>query len=694
MHCCGPRRCRLWVDFFSNLTDVTSAVHMPYRPDIDGLRAVAILSVVIFHAFPTVLKGGFVGVDVFFVISGFLIAGILLREIREGTFSLAHFYARRARRIFPALLLVMGVVAVLGWFLLLPGEFYQLLRHIASGAGFIINFVLKGEAGYFDNAAEEKPLLHLWSLAVEEQYYLVLPLVLWMAARRRWSTAMVLLGLAAFSFGFNLYYMKADETAAFFYPHARLWELLLGSVLACWVAAAADVRHGGTGGGLAIRWCRWLARWPASATWLRHAASVLGLVLIAAALALVSKNNRFPGYWALLPVLGAVLIIAAGPMAVVNRHLLARPLMVWIGLISFPLYLWHWPLLSLARIVEGGEPSPSLMLGIVALSVVLSWGTYALLEKRVRSARRGPRVAWVLTGLLALVGTGALTLERADVYARWWGETDKYLLTQSAVGKRGCQLSWHGPVEGQRVCEHLPQAPTKVTKLGNSDDGGLSLQLEASTKVALLGNSHGAELSFALAEALNARGVGLIQLTMNGCPLAYRIHPGDSPRGRNCAAWHEKAVTSLLNSNTIEAVVISYYNMGTPAGVDDPAYLGMMESLTRELKAAGKQVVLVLQAPLMDRHINYYIRRSMGRDDMVSMSRDQWRGRYAGGYRLRTLVAPHAVVIDPADLLCDDETCYAIRGGVSQYFDDDHMSLMGVRPVAAAVVDALNVGQH
>jgi len=208
--------------------------HPKYRPDIDGLRALAVLSVVLYHAhaFPKVLKGGFIGVDIFFVISGFLISTIIFSGLERGSFSFFDFFCRRIRRIFPALLLVLISCYAFGWFVLLADEYKQLGKHIAAGAGFVSNFVLWTESGYFDAGAETKPLLHLWSLGIEEQFYIVWPLILWWAWKKKFNLFTITLVLAFFSFGLNLAKYRVNGVADFYSPQTRFWELLAGALLA------------------------------------------------------------------------------------------------------------------------------------------------------------------------------------------------------------------------------------------------------------------------------------------------------------------------------------------------------------------------------------------------------------------------------------------------------------------------------
>jgi peptidoglycan/LPS O-acetylase OafA/YrhL len=358
--------------------------HPKYRADIDGLRAVAVLSVVGYHAFAGSVPGGFIGVDVFFVISGFLISSILFENLQRGSFSFVEFYARRIRRIFPALLLVLTACYACGWMILLPDEFAQLCKHIAGGAGFVANFVLWGENGYFDGSAATKPLLHLWSLGIEEQYYIVWPLILWIAWKRRLNFLMVTLGLAVISFALNVVDVSTDLLAAFYSPQTRYWELLIGAALA-YAALRGKLTPAGTAGAVS----------PAGT--LAHASSLAGAALIGASVAVISEQRSFPGWWALLPTAGAALLVAAGPQGIVNRTVLCHRVMVWFGVISYPLYLWHWPLLSFVRIVENGFPSRPARTGAVLLAIVLAWLTYRLIEKPFRSGRAGHAKVVVLS---------------------------------------------------------------------------------------------------------------------------------------------------------------------------------------------------------------------------------------------------------------------------------------------------------
>ena len=333
----------------------THLIHPKYRPDIDGLRAIAVLSVVGYHAFPNWISGGFIGVDIFFVISGFLISSIILSNLEKDNFSLIEFYSRRIKRIFPALLLVMLACLVFGWFVLFAEEYKSLGKHIAGGAGFISNFILWREVGYFDNAAETKPLLHLWSLAIEEQFYIFWPLLLAFVWKRKLSFVSIIIIVTAISFVVNIYTINKNPSSAFFLPIPRFWELMVGGSLA------------------------YIALHKYQLNSYNNFQSVFGIILFAVGFSLINQDYAFPGWWVLLPTLGAFFIISAGPNAWLNKHILSNKLLVWVGLISYPLYLWHWPLLVFARIIYV-EPSFEVRIAAVLFSVLLAWLTFRFIE--------------------------------------------------------------------------------------------------------------------------------------------------------------------------------------------------------------------------------------------------------------------------------------------------------------------------
>ncbi len=388
------------------------ASHPKYRSDIDGLRAVAVLAVVAYHAFPRVIPGGYIGVDAFFVISGFLISTIILENLEQRTFSFREFYSRRVRRIFPALIIMLLGVLALGWLSLTSDELTQLGKHVSAGATFSNNFFLQSESGYFDSSSETKPLLHLWSLGIEEQFYLVWPLILWIVWKSKIRIITVILLLGVVSFYFNVDGVVTDPVSTFYSPQTRFWELMSGGVLA-WSAIyvkQSDLKLRLLLDRLLKRLIFQSSRAPDGKT-LSNLLATAGLMFIAVCLFAFDKWTPYPGLFAMVPVLGTLLIIYAGPSGWVNQTLLSNKVLVWFGLISFPLYLWHWPLISFAWIVGGGVPSKMVRFTLVLLAILLAWLTKVLIEKpfRVGQARNKFKVS-ILCVALTIVGLAGVAL--------------------------------------------------------------------------------------------------------------------------------------------------------------------------------------------------------------------------------------------------------------------------------------------
>lgn len=380
---------------------------LPYRGDIDGLRAVAVLAVITFHFFPAKARGGFVGVDIFFVISGYLISSIIYKEIEAQSFSIMEFYVRRVRRIYPALFLVLVTVCAAGWIFLMPSAFVLLGKQIVGGAAFIANIVLWLQSGYFSVASASKPLLHLWSLGVEEQFYLVFPLICVLLSRSKsnWVMPAGFLAIGIGSMMLNVAFVGRYREAVFYLPFSRLWELLAGAALSLFQRRDAQSTLIG----------RFLFSW-------RHGIAFLGLALLVVSIFTITPLMSFPGWWGLLPTVGSVLIIAAGHDAWSNRYFLSCKPAVFIGLISYPLYLWHWPILSFARIatdhLSGTDLSPLVKLLLGFLSVVMAYLTYRLVELPVRAVRQaGDRRKGALVWFSCVLTAGLFGL----VVIRWGG---------------------------------------------------------------------------------------------------------------------------------------------------------------------------------------------------------------------------------------------------------------------------------
>lgn len=365
-----------------------------YRPDIDGLRAIAILLVVAFHYYPNwiegskYIQGGFVGVDIFFVISGYLITSIILNNIRNHTFSIEEFYAKRIRRIFPALLAMLSTVFLFGWYVLLPNEFRLLAKHILGGIGFSSNFVLSNEVGYFDDAIDVKPLLHLWSLGIEEQFYILWPALLLLIFSRKLLSLVIIFFIA--SFLANIFLVQNDPPLVFYSTFTRAWELILGGIIAAFNLSALKLSH-------------------VKNTLFVNLISSTGILCITLSVLYLNGRIAYPYYYGLIPTLGACLIIIAGKNAFFNKYILSNRLIVYIGLISFPLYLWHWPLLVLYKIsLNLDAVSFTARATLVIVCFILASATYHLVEIPIRNFGRNA-VKYLIIYALSLASLATLS---------------------------------------------------------------------------------------------------------------------------------------------------------------------------------------------------------------------------------------------------------------------------------------------
>ena len=468
---------------------------LEYRADIDGLRAIAVLPVVMFHAFPSVLSGGFIGVDVFFVISGFLISSIMLKELAQERFSYRTFYARRIRRLVPSLALVLTASVAAGWVALFPHEFASLGRNVAGAAAFVSNFVLYRQSGYFDSAAEAKPLLHLWSLGIEEQFYLVWPLLLATITPRPRGALLSCILMLAVSFALNVYVTRTNASEAFYMPFTRWWELMTGAILGWFTVFGAPAFLYGS-----------VDRFLLAPNWIaREIGAAAGLSLILGGTIGMHNSIEFPGWWALVPVSGANLLIASKG-AWLNRKVLASTPLVAIGIISYPLYLWHWPLLAFARAsAPSGEPSAFVIAGLVAVSFVLAALTYLGIEKPIRFGKWRKTAARPLCAVLMVVGISGIAISYNEGFPKRISDGLRAVIAGELIPKPYSYHDWR--IE---TC-FIDDSKSNWKFAGECyGDGRRPL-------VMLWGSSTAASIYPALVGALNRVGYGLAQFTAVDC---------------------------------------------------------------------------------------------------------------------------------------------------------------------------------
>jgi peptidoglycan/LPS O-acetylase OafA/YrhL len=624
---------------------------MEYRPDIDGLRAVAVLSVIGFHAGGTLFPGGYVGVDIFFVISGFLITSIIARQLHLGRFSFWDFYARRCKRIFPALIIVLGAVFAYGWVFLLPDEYERLGKHTAAGAGFISNFVFWAESGYFDKAAEAKPLLHLWSLGIEEQFYLLWPPLLVWAWRRKWDPFTIAVAIVGASFALNIMLVSLWQDSGMYYlPPARFWELLLGGAFAyVHLFRKQDLEN------VLKRLRAVLPR--SSVISLENIQATTGLVLIVVAVAVLNKGTLFPGWWGLLPTMGALLLISAGPAAWINRKLLGSSAFVWIGLISYPLYLWHWPVLSYVQIVGDGTPSQTTKAAAVALAFLLAWLTYQIIEKPVR--RQSNEAAWVLIASLIVVAGIGLASFSHQLHAR----SEKYGIDRivKATSERGY--------------------PGRL-KSSHTADGYHFEQGVGSPKVLFVGDSNMEQYYPRIDKLLTEQPQetrGVLFVTQPGClPIPYMKGFAQT----KCAGLAERG-WALAEHADVDRVVIAAGWSGYDVfdSSDSERAFASLTSTVANYRRGGRQVYLILPIPVgTGFDPSRLVARSLLDFGFKIVDRPVERVKVDAeikpmASRLTEIAqATGAEVIDPVNYLCGNGNCPTFTGdGMPIYMDAGHL---------------------
>lgn len=667
--------------------------HSSYRPDIDGLRAVAVVSVILFHTFPKWVNGGFAGVDVFFVISGFLISSILFKSIDNGAFNFYDFYARRAKRIFPSLLVVLTTCTILGWYVLTTDEFRQLGKHIAAGAAFIANFSFWSESGYFDNSAETKPLLHLWSLGIEEQFYIVWPILLYWGHKKQVSFLHLGLALAIPSFFLNVILVSSHANAAFYLPIFRFWELLAGGLLAYIKPHGSEPPTG-------------IAALDVfkQATFL-NICSIAGAALLASSFMLLDKSKLFPGWWALMPVSGTLLLIAAGPEALVNKRLLSNRAMVWVGLISYPAYLWHWPLLTFGRILEGGFMSKELRFALLVATIVLAAATHIFVERRLPDFNIGAAARRVGRLDLARLLYGCMAVAFSVGFAAQYGWLQSRSRTTDVDKVLAAQLDWDYP---PKTFSRLSgQGANFFVGLGESSEFTLFIgdsiveQYAPRIELLLRKNPH------AFNSAIFATGPACPPLP-NVYHIAAHAHP-------ICPSV-TKAAYEIAADAKVTAVVIGgnwdnylsknnselyYKDNRLFANYSDPRALGAaldaFEERVAELSKV-KRVYILLNSPkgpdfspknmlVGSRWTTLAPRKEIFFADMTGFLKKYDKV----SSRLLAIAARHNIkVIDPITFLCPEKKCPIVsENGMPLYMDYEHMRPFHVRLSASFIDETL-----
>ena len=641
---------------------------MNYRSEIDGLRAVAVLPVIAFHAGLPVFTGGFAGVDVFFVLSGYLITRVLLEGLRQDRYCLLDFYTRRARRLLPALAVVVLACVPFAWVWMGPAAFDSFARSVLAVGLFAANILFWQEGGYFATAAEAKPLLHTWSLAVEEQYYLLFPpllALLWRRARRH--LVAVLVGLALGSFALAVISVGPRPEAAFYLAPTRAWELLAGSL------AALLAQHR-----------------PAPA---RDSLALLGLMMILAALLFYDAQTPFPSAWTLLPVAGTVLVIRYARAGTYAAALLSWRPLVGIGLISYSAYLWHQPLFAFARLRTLDAPPPLLMALLAGAALGLAWLTWRYVEQPCR--RPGPAPVLRLSGAV-LAGFVALGLALPHL-------------------DRGLPAGL-GPAPQMARDDHACALHTQVSQ----DQIARCLALaEGRSKVVLIGDSHAMAVSAALRAALAQEDQVLISFAHVGCyPIPGTSRVPAAGQG-SCHALRAQAWQTLARLQGTRVMVFARWSLtlqgtrfdngeggqehGAPVQTTVTG-LGTVPGQTQRLLAGltpRHPVVVLGPFPEAGWHVPERLAKMVlfgaGETPVLSTALAVQTRRLAPAEALMARLADQGVTVVPlAPLFCDAQIagrCVNAQDGKVFYTDDDHPSAQAARLIAAAAVAAVKQGR-
>lgn len=641
------------------------ATNFGFRSDINGLRALAISAVLIYHFAASYLPGGFAGVDVFFVISGFLMTSIICNKIVQQNFSLFDFYLARFTRIAPPLVILCSIVSIFGWFFFPPQYFESMHKHIAGSLSFISNILYMRESGYFDGGAQEKWLLHTWSLSVEWQFYLIYPLILLSLFKvltvnrvKLTLTALTILGAI-----YCIYYTSVNPIGAFYLLPARAWEMLLGSIAYLYPLHANQSQA--------------------------KKLQFFGIIIVITSYIFINHDMAWPSYWAFIPTLGTLLILLANYQgSILNTNTLVQKL----GKASYSIYLWHWPVTVIFFTMGCINSFGYLLLGVL-ISCLLGWIAYYSIELKFSQALGRGRV-FIFTLLLSLVvfSNGAYVYVNGDANSRLAGSPLNDIRPSPLREK--CNLlkgQYRDPTES---CEYFGNNITWAT----------------------LGDSHSIEIAYALAQELEKFDVGIRQYSASACPPLFNV----KSTFKECGKWSTLSLATLLNDKNIKNIVISYRyssflygdNIATYPLLPDqePSFfsdlsaeearekvLAALFDAIAQLSSAKEKVYIVLPIPELGENINKLALRKvlagnaralLGSLPATSLNYYLRRHHYFINELKNINFPKNVILIDPTATLCDNQNCFSFINGRAMYFDDDHLSLNGSKKIVDQILSA------
>ena len=644
---------------------------MRYRKEIDGLRTIAVLPVIFFHAGILGFSGGYVGVDIFFVISGYLITSIILEEQNQGRFSIINFYERRARRILPALIWVLLLTSIASLVVMSPGELEDYSESLVSVVTFSSNIFFYLQSGYFSMASDEKPLLHTWSLAVEEQYYIVFPVLissLWFMGKKKLTVLIAAAALISLSFAQYL----ADTGRAnfnFYLIFSRGWELLFGSLIALLSLPEKDIKN----------------------SW-REILGFTGLALIVYAVVFFDQSTPFPSIYGLIPVLGTCLVIIATNTSSLIGRFLSHKILVYIGLLSYSLYLWHQPILAFIRLKTIGEPSTLVVLTAILATFIAAYISYTFIEKPLKNKQRFPRQFIFQSSLIAIIATTSIGLA-GSLPGGFPGRFDPHInleSIQSSPLRERCHTKGKNYLKPEKACRYFGE----------------------DVQWATFGDSHLVETTLALAEILQPSGQGVLHLSFSGCPPALYF----ATERLGCSNWIEESLEYLKAEQSIKNVLVGFRYSSVLFGgqtndypnlpnkipsmestdlskkdgnVTNPreVYWASLSAIIEQLLSAGKQVYLLYPIPELPAHISKLATpfSIFNKEPLVNLQETTSQQYYLerNAYILDKFdsLPQHAnlIAIKPFDALCSSNHCPAAIDGQALYFDDNHLSIIGAK---------------
>lgn len=649
---------------------------MTYRAEVDGIRAIAVLSVILFHAGIAGFGGGFVGVDVFFVISGYLITGLIVSEIAEGRFNFHRFYLRRARRIMPALLFVLAATVPFAWLWLMPEDLREYLQSLLAAILSYANVHFWTKAGYFAPNSENAPLLHTWSLAVEEQFYLIVPALAVIVWRRRGRLTLILVFavVAIASLVLSQAISFSYPTSNFFLLPSRMWELLAGGLLSFVsikpFAKKADALAG------------------------------TGLVMVLASVALYDAATPFPSIYTLLPVCGAAILLVFGVQGTHTAKLLATPPLVWIGRISYSAYLWHQPIFVFARIRSVGELGQAHMIALSALSLVLAYFSWRFIELPFRYPV-GQRPQSDRYFIIAMASSGAVLAAFALV-GNFVGKGFPFRISPEI-------LAFQHSTEWNRHCLFDESQPFPRFPIDECTQNVTQPQ-----RFVIWGDSVASSISEELAANLKYEHIGLIQLTHGFCAPVQGVMRADASAARNCARFNDAVVKQILATSRVGTVIlsgswddffkaISYSIDGRMLDFSreaDRSVIGRhLDETIERLESAGKTVVIVYPHPrptfnVTEVLMGRMLRGTQAKGDITLPAADFEVASARTESYLNAVGSAKTVRVHPSRNVCESGTggnCFISVGGQPLISDKLHFTPFGARYVVDTIMDVLHL---